>query len=283
LLVAKAVLFANAVPTQPGGGTVAFVTPWSHTYIAEIETREDGGTPAILQSIRCGLAFRVQMALGVEAQMTSSARKCDKALSRWRAHPNLLLLGGTRSGYLDSPRLPIISFEVLLPAAIDHRSSAQPPQLPTEIRARVFTEAAHARRMLHPNFVATLLNDVYGIQSRSGCSSAGPYSTRLWDVDRPTVLRLEHLVVAHGMESVKLGWCRVNLCWMMTDEEADFDIRAVEQVATDGWRLLPLYSMHWQTGTWRHARVRICTRRVGPTPTVRRMPKIPGVYYESLS
>lgn len=33
-----------------------------------------------------------------------------------------------------------------------------------------------AGRFLHHNFVASLLNDLYGIQARGGCACAGPYA-----------------------------------------------------------------------------------------------------------
>lgn len=59
MLVAKRKLFTNEVPTIPGGGTVSYVSPWAVQYDDVIEHREDGGTPAILQAIRCGLAFKV--------------------------------------------------------------------------------------------------------------------------------------------------------------------------------------------------------------------------------
>jgi selenocysteine lyase/cysteine desulfurase len=40
-------LYANKIPDQPGGGTLTYSNPWKiHTYITDIETREDGGTPA---------------------------------------------------------------------------------------------------------------------------------------------------------------------------------------------------------------------------------------------
>jgi hypothetical protein len=38
-------------------------------------------------------------------------------------------------------------------------------------------------RYLHHNFVVALLNDLFGIQSRGGCSCAGPYGHRLLGID----------------------------------------------------------------------------------------------------
>lgn len=61
VLVAKRYLFDNRVPAWPGGGTVAFVNRTQHWYEEDPEHREDGGTPGILQAIRCGLAFKVKV------------------------------------------------------------------------------------------------------------------------------------------------------------------------------------------------------------------------------
>jgi selenocysteine lyase/cysteine desulfurase len=59
LLIAKRKLFNNPVPDKCGGGTVTWVTQQGHEYIRDIEEREEGGTPAIVEAIRAGLAFQV--------------------------------------------------------------------------------------------------------------------------------------------------------------------------------------------------------------------------------
>jgi selenocysteine lyase/cysteine desulfurase/CRP-like cAMP-binding protein len=66
VLVAKRRLLDTPVPTVPGGGTVAFVTTEGQRYLDEIEHREEAGTPAIVESIRCGLVFQLKSAVGVE-------------------------------------------------------------------------------------------------------------------------------------------------------------------------------------------------------------------------
>jgi selenocysteine lyase/cysteine desulfurase len=37
-----------------GGGTVFFVTETNHRFLKDAELREEGGTPAIVESIRAG-------------------------------------------------------------------------------------------------------------------------------------------------------------------------------------------------------------------------------------
>jgi selenocysteine lyase/cysteine desulfurase len=66
LLIARKDLFTNRVPGIPGGGTVSFVNLDHHEYVADIEHREEGGTPAIVESIRAGLVFQLKEAVGVD-------------------------------------------------------------------------------------------------------------------------------------------------------------------------------------------------------------------------
>jgi selenocysteine lyase/cysteine desulfurase len=53
------------VPNGCGGGTVFYVTKKDHRYLRNEEHREEGGTPAIVESIRAGLVFQLKNAIGV--------------------------------------------------------------------------------------------------------------------------------------------------------------------------------------------------------------------------
>ena len=46
-----------------------------------------------------------------------------------------------------------------------------------------FTLQSPRGSFLHYNFVVAVLNDLFGIQSRGGCSCAGPYGHRLLGID----------------------------------------------------------------------------------------------------
>src|SRR5689334_3459723 len=66
VLVVRRELLTNRVPHVPGGGTVAYVNPDDHRYLEDPEHREEGGTPAIVESIRAGLVFQLKEAVGLE-------------------------------------------------------------------------------------------------------------------------------------------------------------------------------------------------------------------------
>ncbi len=110
----------------------------------------------------------------------------------------------------------------------------------------------HGDRYLHHNFVVALLNDLFGIQSRGGCSCAGPYGHQLLGIDLDTSLEFEK-EIERGCEGIKPGWVRVNFNYFIAEEVFDFIVEAVHLVANDGWRLLPHYTFDATTGLWEHA------------------------------
>jgi selenocysteine lyase/cysteine desulfurase len=217
VLVARRDLFTNRVPGMPGGGTVAYVNPTEHVYLADIEHREEGGTPAIIESIRAGLVFGLKAAVGVDAIREREHDFIRRAMRRWEANPAIEILGSHQA-----ERLSIVSFVV-----------------------------RHEGRFLHHNFVVALLNDLFGIQSRGGCSCAGPYGHRLLGIDIETSHEFER-EIARGCEGIKPGWVRVNFNYFISEAVFEFILDAVDQVAREGWRLLPDYRFEPSTGMWRH-------------------------------
>ena len=74
------VLFANRVPEVPGGGTVAYVNTDEHRYLDDPSHREEGGTPAIIESIRAGLVFQLKEAVGTETIRAAEDRLLHRAV-----------------------------------------------------------------------------------------------------------------------------------------------------------------------------------------------------------
>ena len=106
-------------------------------------------------------------------------------------------------------------------------------------------------RYLHHNFVVALLNDLFGIQSRGGCSCAGPYGHRLLGIDLERSHEFER-EIAHGCEGIKPGWVRINFNYFISEAVFDYIVEAVRLVAEHGWRLLADYRFDPATGLWRH-------------------------------
>ncbi|HEX2272875.1 MAG TPA: aminotransferase class V-fold PLP-dependent enzyme [Acidimicrobiales bacterium] len=219
VLVVRRELVRNRVPTVPGGGTVAYVNPDEHRYLDDPVQREEGGTPAIIESIRAGLVFQLKAAVGTDAIRAREEAFIRRAIAAWSTNPNIELLGNT-----SAERLSIVSFLV-----------------------------RHGREYVHHNFVVAVLNDLFGIQSRGGCSCAGPYGHRLLGIDVERSRRYDH-EIARGCEGIKPGWVRVNFNYFVSEVEFDYILRAVELVADEGWKLLPDYRFDPRTGIWHHCR-----------------------------
>jgi hypothetical protein len=205
------------VPTVPGGGTVSYVSESDHSYIADPAHREEGGTPAIIESIRAGLVFQLKQSVGEEVIERRERGFIERAIASWSANPRIKILGNP-----EAPRLSIVSFLV-----------------------------RHGELFLHHNFVVALLNDLFGIQARGGCSCAGPYGHRLLGIDLERSGRFR-AAINSGCEGVKPGWVRVNFNYFISEPVFEFIIEAVHLVAEHGWRLLPEYDFDADTGLWRH-------------------------------
>ncbi|MDF2144287.1 aminotransferase class V-fold PLP-dependent enzyme [Knoellia sp. p5-6-4] len=222
VLVVRRELTANRVPDVPGGGTVAFVNKDEHRYLDDPAHREEGGTPAIIESIRAGLVFQLKQAVGVQTIREREDHFLRRAVQAWQQEPAIEILGN-----LGADRLSIVSFVVRAPG--------------------------ERGRFLHHNFVVAVLNDLFGIQSRGGCSCAGPYGHYLLgiDIDRSHEFERE---IGHGCEGIKPGWVRVNFNYFISDAVFEYVVEAVRLVAREGWRLLGDYRFDPASGRWHHRR-----------------------------
>jgi selenocysteine lyase/cysteine desulfurase len=217
VLVVKKALLKNSVPVSPGGGTVAYVNAKEHRYLSDPVLREEGGTPAIIESIRAGMVFQLKSSVGPELIEQLERSYVERAIASWSGDPKLRVLGNH-----DAKRLSIVSFTV-----------------------------GHCVRYLHHNFVVTLLNDLFGIQCRGGCSCAGPYGHRLLGIDLVKSRAFERAIMM-GWEGIKPGWVRINFNYFISEAVFDFLLQAVHLVADHGYKLLPHYAFCPESGLWYH-------------------------------
>jgi len=206
-------------PSVSAGGTVDYVGMTDQDFIARIEEREKAGTPGVLQTLKAGLVFQVKDAVGTDVIQKREHELTCRALSSWTQNDNIEILGNPDP---DS-RVGIISFNI----------------------------RDESGKYLHHKLITVLLNDLFGIQSRAGCSCAGPYGHRLLDIDEQTSEKYRS-AVREGHCGLKPGWCRVGLHWVMDDAEADYVIEAVHFLAREGHRFLSLYDFDLASGTWKH-------------------------------
>lgn len=216
VLVAHRDLFRTRTPAFPGGGTVDYVASANADgidYTDRLAEREESGTPAIMNDVRAGTAFLVKEMIGAEAIVEHEVSLAHAACERLGRHPKVHLLGPT-----ELPRLAILSFNI---------------------------------DGLHHDLVSALLDHLFGIQNRAGCSCAGPYGHRLLDIDRAHSERFRQLI-RRQINGIKPGWVRVTIPFYASAEDLEFLLGAIEFVADHGERFVPLYRLNWSDGVWRH-------------------------------
>lgn len=220
LLIFRNELYRTELPPSvSGGGTVSYVGPHFHDYHDGIEAREQAGTPPILQLIRAARAMEVKVGIGEATIEQREHEVLEHVFERWGNHPSIEILGNQDPGR----RVGIVSFNLKAPDG----------------------------KYLHPKFVTVVLNDLFGIQSRAGCSCAGPYGHRLLGIDDVTSDRYR-AVIASGFEGIKPGWCRVSFHYAMDESEVTYLVDVVEFLARHGHRLLVDYQFDVRTGQWTH-------------------------------
>ncbi len=197
ILIFKDKLYKNKVPDIPGGGTVTWTNPWGgHQYIADIELREDGGTPGFLQTIKAALAMQVKEKMGVAEIQAREENLLRYLFHRLKAIPNLFILA---------------------------------PDLVERLGAISFFIAD-----CHYNLAVSLLNDLFGVQTRGGCSCAGTYGHYLLEVTEDYSNEITSRIDA-GDISLKPGWVRLSIHPTMSNTEVEQICEAIEHVAA-----------HWQ-------------------------------------
>ncbi|MEH0155858.1 aminotransferase class V-fold PLP-dependent enzyme [Limibacter armeniacum] len=207
-------LYSNAVPDNPGGGTVDWTNPWmEHKYVDNIEAREDGGTPGFMQAIKAAFCAKLKDEMGTE-----------NILKREKELMNILWDGMIKTDGLHiladhiKERLGIISFYI---------------------------------EGLHHNLAVKLLNDKFGIQVRGGCSCAGTYGHYLLQVSQEKSKYITDLINS-GDLSLKPGWVRMSIHPTMTDEEAHYLVDAVSQLAQNHTEWIKDYNYSNKTNEYTH-------------------------------
>ncbi|WP_233901040.1 aminotransferase class V-fold PLP-dependent enzyme [Tenacibaculum piscium] len=192
VLIFNKKLYKNMIPDNPGGGTVSYTNPWGqHDYFDEIETREDGGTPAFLQTIKIAFAMQLKNNMGTknikkrENEINPVIFKCLEKLNGVKIlAPN------------QKDRLSIFSFYY---------------------------------EKYHFNLVVKLLNDRFGIQTRGGCSCAGTYGHFLLNVNQNTSNEIKNQIL-EGCNTQKPGWIRLSIHPTITDDEVQFICKSLEEL-----------------------------------------------------
>ncbi|ASM74470.1 MULTISPECIES: aminotransferase class V-fold PLP-dependent enzyme [Roseobacteraceae] len=219
ILIADRRMFTSLRPTITGGGTVSYVTALRHNYVSDPERREEAGTPSIVENIRAGMVLQLKADMDeneVERREQALTSRLETAL---RAVPGIEILGPQ-----NVPRIGVFSFNIRV-----------------------------AGKLLHHNYVVALLNDLFGIQARGGCSCAGPYGHALLGIDDETA-ECHERAVEQGHSAFRPGWARLGVNWFFDDSDTDRIAAALSFIAERGLELLAYYRLDLCAGVWRAQR-----------------------------
>ena len=207
-------LYKNMIPDNPGGGTVNWTNPWGeHRYLEDIETREDGGTPGFLQTIRTALAVQLKEEMGVKQIHDREEEIIKEVFEFLSPIENLKILAEQHH-----KRLGVFSFY------IDD---------------------------LHYNLGVKLLNDRFGIQTRGGCSCAGTYGHFLLHVDQNQSKELL-AKMDEGCLIERPGWIRMSIHPTTTDQEVRYICESIEKLAIHFKEWAEDYSYDMPTNEFLH-------------------------------
>ncbi|MFC2126024.1 aminotransferase class V-fold PLP-dependent enzyme [Bacteroidota bacterium] len=207
-------LYHNRIPDHPGGGTVNWTNRWNeYSYVTDVEAREDGGTPGFIQAFRIALSIQLKEQMGYENIRKREEELLQIALSELPKIERLKILASNVED-----RLGVISFYI---------------------------------EGTHHNLVAKLLNDLYGIQVRGGCSCAGTYGHFLLNVDHDHSREITEKIET-GDLSLKPGWIRLSLHPTMSNEELHTIINALNEIVVNMEELKTDYKYSSSSNEFHH-------------------------------
>ncbi len=179
LAIRKSLIDDSIAPSFAGGGTVEYVDRTSHHFINEKESREDAGTSPILQLIRAALAYQLRNEIGF-----TWIKKEKNKLLKYLMEGLLKIPGCTVYGNMSEDNIGIVSFNI---EGVD------------------------------PYTLCSKISSKNGLQTRAGCSCAGPYGHDL--------LGLED---EHNLDE-KPGWLRISIHFSQEISDIDYLLSALNK------------------------------------------------------
>lgn len=228
----KEITDSSYIPNQVGGGIVVYVDKKKQLLTSDIEDREEAGTQAIVESIRCGAVFLTKQAIGQDFIMNEELAHFEYIKNRLAKFPAIQILGD-----LTKPRVPVLSFSI-------HDLALKELGLPYTY---------------HFNFISSLLNDLFGIQARGGCMCAAPYAVELLGISDDVYKAGTDIADKEASENnryeqifpiLKPGFVRLSFNYFISHEEMDFVLDAMIWVSTNAKKMLPFYGFDTTTGAW---------------------------------
>lgn len=177
LVIKKDLVDTSISPSFAGGGTVTYVNKEVTEYSEDIALRETAGTPAILQLIRAALAYQLRNEIGFEFIENQKQELSDYLYKKLEKVKDITIYGNKHT-----KSIGIVSFNIKDINAYD---------------------------------ICELMSQKFGMQTRAGCSCAGPYGHDLLGVEDKEEL------------GERPGWLRISIHFSQTKEDIDNLVNAI--------------------------------------------------------
>lgn len=179
LVIKKDLINTKLSPTFAGGGTVEYVNKNTQIYQENIDERELAGTPGILQFIKTSLAYQLRNEIGFDFIKQRKDELLEYFLNELNQIPNVIIYGNK-----NEKNIGIVSFNI---------------------------------KDKDPYELCEKISNTHNIQTRAGCSCAGPYGHDL--------LKIKKYDKNH-----KPGWLRVSIHFSHTKEDIDNLILSLKDI-----------------------------------------------------
>ena len=180
LIIKKELIDTSIPPSFAGGGTVEYVNKDLQLYQKDVEVREDAGTPPILQFIRASLAYQLRNEIGFDFIKDRKNELKEYFINELKAIPNCQIYGNQ-----ESQNIGIVSFNI---------------------------------KGLNPYDLCNKLSTQDNLQTRAGCSCAGPYGHDLLGIEKLDI-------------NNRPGWVRISIHFSQTKEEIKNLIESIKKIA----------------------------------------------------
>ena len=179
LVIKKDLINTKLSPTFAGGGTVEYVNKNTQIYQENIDERELAGTPGILQFIKTSLAYQLRNEIGFDFIKQRKDELLEYFLNELNQIPNVIIYGNK-----NEKNIGIVSFNI---------------------------------KDKDPYELCENISNTHNIQTRAGCSCAGPYGHDL-------------LKIKKYDKDDKPGWLRVSIHFSHTKEDIDNLILSLKDI-----------------------------------------------------
>ncbi len=182
LVINRKLIDLSLSPTFAGGGTVTYVSRSTQEYEKNISARETPGTPGILQLIKAALAYQLRNEIGFDFILSKKEEGLSYFIKNIKKIPSCIIYGNEQA-----KNIGIVSFNI---------------------------------GELDPYILCDMMSNDSGIQTRAGCSCAGPYGHDLLGLKDQKSL---------GKQP---GWLRISIHYSQTKEEIDTLINSLKSSIT---------------------------------------------------